>query len=118
MQQHLLLQVCGGAQATEQCRRADWRELFVEQVSRFGGLLGDGRIDHRRIELLAAKVHGVGHGSGEFHRHVRALLLPLHQAWQQPAHHAGGRLELQGLAAAADLLHCLTDQAKHLLGAQ
>jgi len=42
----------------------------------------------------------------------------LHQARQQPAHHAGGSLELQGVAAAADLLQRVTDQAEDLLHPQ
>ncbi|MCY1433581.1 hypothetical protein D9M71_496130 [compost metagenome] len=74
-----------------------------------------GAVDDRRVELVATEVHPVGDGGGEFHRHVRALGLPFHQAWQQPAHGAGGGLELQGLAPGADFLHGFVDQGEYLL---
>jgi len=56
----------------------------------------------------------VGQRGGQFDRYVRAFLLPLQQARHQPAHHAAGRLELQGLTLAPDLLGGLADQPEDL----
>ncbi|MNE58323.1 hypothetical protein D3C80_1533440 [compost metagenome] len=55
------------------------------------------------------------HRGGQFHRYIRAQCLPFHQARQQPAHHAGRGLELQGRAAPTHFTHALLDQREHLL---
>ncbi|MCY1518123.1 hypothetical protein D9M68_528310 [compost metagenome] len=107
-----------GRGCLQQLPGADRRQLFIEQMVRGDVPARRGGVDDRRIELVATEVHPVGDGGGEFHRYVRALGLPFHQVWQQPAHGAGGRLELQGLAPGADFFHGFVDQGEHLLDAR
>lgn len=99
----------------QQRRRADRRQLFVEQLAHSQPMVGCIAIDHSRIETFTAKVHPMLHCGGQLHWHIRPQRLPLHQPWQQPAHHAGWGLELQGGIAPANLAHALFDQAKDLL---
>ncbi|MNZ42674.1 hypothetical protein D3C78_602570 [compost metagenome] len=118
VQEHVLIKVgdlLQGQGAAQQLRRAHRRQLFIEQFLGLQAMVGSGAIDHRRIEHFPTKIHPVLHRSGQLHRHVRAQRLPFHQARQQPAHHAGRGLELQGGAARAYLLHPFLDQGEHLL---
>ncbi|MCY1438291.1 hypothetical protein D9M71_544850 [compost metagenome] len=118
VQQHVLLQIrqlLQGQRARQQLRRTHRCQLFIEQLEFLQTMIGGGAIHHRRIKHFATKIHPVLHRSGQLHWHIRAQRLPLHQPWQQPAHHAGGRLELQRGAARTDLLHTFLDQGEHLL---
>ncbi|MNP27655.1 hypothetical protein D3C76_1205780 [compost metagenome] len=118
VQQHVLLQIrqlLQGQRARQQLRRTHRCQLFIEQFEFLQTMVGGGTIYHRRIKHFATKIHPMLHRGGQLHRHIRAQRLPLHQPWQQPAHHAGGRLELQRGAARTDLLHTFLDQGEHLL---
>ncbi len=114
-------QVGGAGQwygAIHQLLGAHGRELFIEQVVGDLGAAGLGAVDHRGVEFFPAKIHAILHGGGQLHRHVRALCLPAHKARQEPAHYAGGGLELQGFALCADLFDGLVDQDEDLLNAR
>ena len=95
---------CGGRgpgsvaaeRALQQRRRAHRGQLFIEQLARPQPVVWRIAIDHSCIEPLTAQIHTVLHRGGQLDRHVRPQRLPLHQPWQQPAHHAGRCLELQG----------------------
>ncbi|MNP50526.1 hypothetical protein D3C76_1447960 [compost metagenome] len=118
VQQQVVLQVGGFTQwhGTFQDRAgADGRQLFIEQRQARQRGVGWWAIDHRSVEGFALEIHAVPDRGGQFHRHVRPLLLPLQQTRQQPAHDTGRGLELQGLAFFADLLDSVPDQAEHLL---
>ena len=54
------------------------------------------------------------HAAGQLYGHIRAQRLPLHQFGQQPALHAGRRLDLQGRTTGADLLNGIADQVERL----
>lgn len=89
--------------------------MFIEQLAHMQPVVWRIAINHRCIEALATKIHAMLHRGGQLHRYVRAQCLPLHQARQQPAHHAGWGLELQGSAASTDLTHALLNQREYLL---
>ncbi|MNN13092.1 hypothetical protein D3C81_1261110 [compost metagenome] len=118
VQEHVAHQVVDLHQrqgALQQRRCTHGGQLFVEQFAHLQPMVRQAAVHHRCVEAFAAKIHAMLHRGGQLYRYIGAQRLPFHQTRQQPAHHAGRGLELQGGVMPADFPYPLFDQREHLL---